>query len=70
MLMSETELSGIRPDYIILDEFHRCGAEMWGKGVQSLLKMYPDVPALGLSATSIISATWRTSFSTVVSHPR
>ena len=40
MLMSESELTELRPDYIILDEFHRCGAEMWGQGVQNLLDMY------------------------------
>ena len=53
MLMSDEEIAGIQPDYIILDEFHRCGAEMWGEGVQKLLSLYPDVPILGLSATAI-----------------
>ncbi len=53
MLMSEEEVSEIAPSYIILDEFHRCGAEMWGRGVQNLLATYPDVPVLGLSATNI-----------------
>lgn len=27
-LMTDAELEEIKPDYIILDEFHRCGAEM------------------------------------------
>lgn len=53
MLMSGTEIAELRPDYIILDEFHRCGAEMWGKGVGTLLAAYPNAPVLGLSATSI-----------------
>lgn len=53
MLASKEEISELKPDYIILDEFHRCGAEMWGKGVQRLLSAYPDASALGLSATSI-----------------
>ena len=53
MLMSDAELEEIKPDYIILDEFHRCGAEMWGEGVNRLLDMYPDIPLLGLTATSI-----------------
>jgi len=53
MLMSNEELSEINPDYIILDEFHRCGAELWGVGVNCLLSMYADVPILGLSATAI-----------------
>ena len=53
MNLSEPEISDIRPDYIILDEFHRAGAEMWGKGVQNLLSAYPETPVLGLSATNI-----------------
>ena len=40
-------------DYIILDEFHRCGAQEWGKGVTALLDLYADIPILGLSATNI-----------------
>lgn len=47
------EINALKPDYIILDEFHRVGAEMWGKGVERLFSAYPDVPVLGLSATSI-----------------
>lgn len=53
MNMTEEEIDEIQPDYIILDEFHRCGAELWGQGVQNLLKAYPHVPILGLSATAI-----------------
>lgn len=53
MLMSKDELSEIKPEYIILDEFHRCGAEFWGQGIQNLLNAYPNVPILGLSATNI-----------------
>ena len=53
MNLGEQELLQIAPDYIILDEFHRCGAEMWGQGVSTLLLMYPLAPVLGLSATAI-----------------
>ena len=53
MNLDKQELSQIAPDYIILDEFHRCGAEMWGQGVSALLSMYPLTPILGLSATAI-----------------
>ena len=53
MNMSEAEIGDIAPDYIVLDEFHRAGAEFWGKGVQNLLNAYPTVPVLGLSATNI-----------------
>ena len=53
MAMDEDEINAIRPDFIVLDEFHRCGAEQWGQGVQALLKTYPNAPLLGLSATNI-----------------
>ena len=53
MNMSEKEMSEIQPDYIILDEFHRCGAEQWGSGVDRLLNIFADTPILGLSATAI-----------------
>lgn len=53
MLMSEEELFAISPNYIVLDEFHRCGAEMWGQGVQRLLRVCPNAKILGLSATAI-----------------
>lgn len=53
MYITAYDIAEIKPDYIILDEFHRCGAEVWGKGVQSVLSAYPTVPILGLSATNI-----------------
>ncbi len=53
MGMGMDEIAEIKPDYIVLDEFHRCGAEMWGQGVQNVLSAYPNVPILGLSATAI-----------------
>ncbi|MCD7883752.1 MAG: Helicase associated domain protein [Lachnospiraceae bacterium] len=63
MLMEDAEIAGIcgsgaenapsAPDYIILDEFHRCGAKCWGQGVQRLLAAFPETPILGLSATNI-----------------
>ena len=40
-------------DYIVLDEFHRCGASEWGKGVQKLLSKQPGAKVLGLSATNV-----------------
>ena len=53
MLMSQDEIASIKPDYVVLDEFHRCGAEQWGSGVQRLLTQFPETPVLGLSATNI-----------------
>ena len=53
MLLTDEELAEIQPNLIILDEFHRCGAEQWGIGVSRLLAKYFRVPVLGLSATAI-----------------
>jgi len=53
VILSGDELSHIQPDFIILDEFHRCGAPTWEKAVYTLLKIYPDAKLLGLSATNV-----------------
>lgn len=53
LLMEAEELACLQPDFIVLDEFHRCGARMWGQGVANLLQTYPQVPVLGLSATNV-----------------
>ena len=53
MNLEESEISDIKPDFIVLDEFHRAGAEQWGRGVKKLLSTYPEAPILGLSATNI-----------------
>ena len=51
--LPEDDLMALRPETIILDEFHRCGAYCWGQGVERLLRTYPDAKVLGLSATPI-----------------
>ena len=53
MLMTDDEISALDCGYIVLDEFHRCGAKMWGEGVRRLLLSHANVPVLGLSATNI-----------------
>lgn len=53
MLMSKAEIAAIQPDYIILDEFRRCGAEQWGQGVRRLRELHPKATVLGLSATNV-----------------
>ncbi len=53
MTLVEEELDALDPKWIVLDEFHRCGAEKWGEGVQRLLQQYPRTPLLGLSATNV-----------------
>lgn len=40
-------------DYIILDEFHRAGTEVWGQWISKLLENNPHAKILGLSATPI-----------------
>jgi len=51
--MSDAEIKELNIGYIFLDEFHRCGAEQWGDGVQRLLNAFPDAKVLGTSATHI-----------------
>jgi len=51
--MSDAEIESLNIDYIFLDEFHRCGAEQWGDGVQRLLNLFPNAKVLGTSATHI-----------------
>lgn len=53
MCLIGDEIAEIKPSYIVFDEFHRCGAEMWGQGVKRLISAYSDIPILGLSATAI-----------------
>ena len=38
---------------IVLDEFHRCGPDEWGRGVQNILNAYPSAFKFGTSATPI-----------------
>lgn len=40
-------------NYIILDEFHRCGADVWSQSVDALLDVNKRAKVLGLSATPI-----------------
>jgi len=53
MKSNEVYISTIKPDFIVLDEFHRCGASEWGKGVVRLLQTYPKAKIMGMSATNI-----------------
>ena len=47
------EIASLQPAYIVLDEFHRAGAEHWGESVRSLLELCPQAKLLGLTATNI-----------------
>jgi len=47
------KIAAQEPAYIILDEFHRAGAECWGESAVALLKLCPDAKLLGLTATNV-----------------
>jgi len=54
--MTEEEMQSIGAKHIVLDEFHRCGAEEWGKSVDRFLELHKDAQVMGLSATPIRSS--------------
>lgn len=43
----------VEADYIILDEFHHCGAPEWSKGVDAVVERCPSAKLVGLSATEV-----------------
>ena len=51
--ISEARVSTQKWDYVIIDEFHRGGAEIWGQKLTQLIINNPDAKFLGLSATPI-----------------
>ncbi|MFC0471881.1 Helicase associated domain protein [Halalkalibacter kiskunsagensis] len=51
--LSELEIEEFNFDFIVLDEFHRCGAKEWGNGVQKLLNNNYNSLLLGTTATPI-----------------
>ena len=54
--LTEEDLAAIadlHPVYIILDEYHRAGAQEWSAALQKLLAACPQAKLLGLSATNI-----------------
>ncbi len=53
MNLTAAEINRLTPKMIVLDEFHRCGAEEWGRGVQNILNAYPQAFKFGTSATPI-----------------
>lgn len=53
MFLKQEELNKLNVSFIVLDEFHRVGAEKWGEGVQKIMDQNPQSYVLGLSATPI-----------------
>ena len=53
MNMDEESIQAINPSLEVWDEFHRAGAAQWQTGIARLLRLFPYVPVLGLSATAV-----------------
>lgn len=51
--ISEAKIATQKWDYVIIDEFHRGGAEIWGQKLTQLINSNPNAKFLGLSATPI-----------------
>lgn len=51
--LTKSELALMKYDLIIIDEFHRVGARVWGMGVVNILTTNPNSKVLGTSATPI-----------------
>ena len=43
----------VNASHIVLDEFHRCGADKWGKSIREFLRINSKAKVMGLSATPI-----------------
>ncbi len=51
--LTQKLVTTLNPELIILDEYHRCGAQVWGSGVKQILDAHPDALILGTTATPI-----------------
>ena len=51
--LSAAEINNLHFDNIVLDEFHRCGAQEWGRSINTLLNNNPGAKVLGITATPI-----------------
>jgi len=51
--LSDEEIEKLEADIIIVDEFHHCGAPIWGNGVSRLMERNPNAKILGFSATPL-----------------
>ena len=51
--LTDDKIKELDVKLIVLDEFHRCGAKVWGTGVQRLLDAHPEACVFGTTATPI-----------------
>lgn len=53
LYMTDEDISNIKADLIIIDEFHRVGAYKWGRKIQHLLDSHESSKLFGVTATPI-----------------
>lgn len=53
ILMEKREIDMLHADKIVIDEYHRAGAEQWGIYLQWLLNANPNAKVLGTTATPV-----------------
>ena len=51
--LTQEEIDNLKPNLIILDEYHRCGADEWGAGVNKILDTHTVAKVLGTTATPV-----------------
>ena len=51
--MDNEDICKLEVDKIIIDEFHRIGADIWGQKVQLLLESHPNSKIFGVTATPV-----------------
>lgn len=51
--LTEDELNNLKFNLIIIDEYHRAGAETWGAGLRTLIDYNPNAKLFGTTATPI-----------------
>ena len=51
--LTSDDLTKMNPALIVLDEFHRAGADVWGEGVERILEECSEAKVLGTTATPI-----------------
>ena len=51
--LTQQQIGNLGVELIVLDEYHRCGAAVWGAGVQRVLTAYGDSYVMGTTATPI-----------------
>lgn len=51
--MTDEDIKELKPQCIVIDEFHHAGAEKWGRAIGVLIDNNPEITILGTTATPI-----------------